>query len=892
MPARTDRDHGLFSPTVGARAAPPDALLVTDLLADLPELVDRLVRCTDADDALDAFLLAAGAVQIVEDHLQRDVLSLRRAGGMLGGGPRHLAGLLAEGLETVRRLPPGNRRALRWCEQARRVRDLLADAVAAAGAPGERHRDAYAPGPTGLQLTVRRLAAEAGDLPPALRSELLRMPSCFRSFDLAPADMGALAERLLARPDRAVGGCVIVGIRTSGSYLAPLVAAELRRRGTPASALTVRPSRLLLPGDGHRLRTAVAAGATVAVVDDPPNTGSAYRKTIALLARHGAPRPVLLLPLFGDDPPAGLTALPAETLPYRHWAVHRQLDPAAVRAALAELLGLPAPLLTVRQLSPTPSSGERGHLAVTYAVDVDGRSRLVEVAGSGQGYLGRHAIAVAAALSGLVAPTYGFRDGLVYRATPAPEQRLTAPTAADAAEIARHVHTRAAALPAVTDRSLRMNGQQPVWELAARLTARGFGRAGLLLRQPVLDPAARRLCRPDRPSVIDGATSLSHWYRDGDGRLRKTDPDTKAFANTDRASYDARYDLAGAAPGGPDDDIDEALRAGPAGGAEAYLLYELVHLQDPITGRPADAAACSRAVRRYLTRLYPAPPVAAGPLCALDLDGVVESDALGFPITTPTALRAVHALSRHGFRPVPVTGRSLPDVWARCAAYGLAGGVAEYGAVAYRHDTATTVSLLGPDRLAVLDRLRIALRARPGVSVDDAYRHSVRVRRAGGGPVSAHDVDGAVAEAGADPRGLRVITGAHQTDIVDAGTGKLAGVHALVDLLGGPVEFAVGDSAEDLPMLTAAWRGYAPGNASQEIRAAGVRVLRPHYARGLAAAVGRVIGHRPGACRQCAAPRPKSADARLLLAILDVQAGGRRGLGMAAARAVAARFAR
>ena len=78
---------------------------------------------------LDAFLFAAGAVQIAEDHVQRDLLSVRRSAGYFGGPIALPLTAVARSVDTTRRLRPAHRRALTWCAQAAAVRDALADAV-------------------------------------------------------------------------------------------------------------------------------------------------------------------------------------------------------------------------------------------------------------------------------------------------------------------------------------------------------------------------------------------------------------------------------------------------------------------------------------------------------------------------------------------------------------------------------------------------------------------------------------------------------------------------------------------------------------------------------------------------------------------------------------------
>ena len=96
---------------------------------------------------------------------------------------------------------------------------------------------------------------------------------------------------------------VVVGIRTSGSYLAPLCAAFLKRRGfQDVIALTMRPDRGISRSDLKVLQAAIRQNGLVLVVDDPPVTGSSYVKVIEEIERAGVPSVsvVLIVPLFGS----------------------------------------------------------------------------------------------------------------------------------------------------------------------------------------------------------------------------------------------------------------------------------------------------------------------------------------------------------------------------------------------------------------------------------------------------------------------------------------------------------------------------------------------------------------------------------------------------------------
>ncbi len=140
------------------------------------------------------------------------------------------------------------------------------------------------------------------------------------------------------------------------------------------------------------------------------------------------------------------------------------------------------------------------------------------------------------------------------------------------------------------------------------------------------------------------------------------------------------------------------------------------------------------------------------------------------------------------------------------------------------------------------------------------------------------------------------IPGEYQTDFATAGVSKDRALRVLLDRLDGagrvrqdpaqPLELAVGDGQADVGMLRLARLGIAPANADEVMRRSGATLVRRSYQAGLGEAVGRLVGHRPGACPTCQLPE-LAPDARGLFALLSVQEGGRQGapsrlLGLAA----------
>jgi hydroxymethylpyrimidine pyrophosphatase-like HAD family hydrolase len=250
-------------------------------------------------------------------------------------------------------------------------------------------------------------------------------------------------------------------------------------------------------------------------------------------------------------------------------------------------------------------------------------------------------------------------------------------------------------------------------------------------------------------------------------------------------------------------------------------------------------------------------------------------------MTSVAGAAALRALHEHGYQPVVVTGRSLPEVRERCLHYRLAGGVAEYGAAIHIATGDRDAELLTGAERRTLAALRSALERSPGVFVDSGFQLAVRAyrldskgRRHG---LGEEQVRAALAEV----RGqrLRAMQGQGQTDFMVDGVTKATGLAALARELGMPTNgrawlaMAVGDAGPDLPMLELAEQAYAPANAQPEVRAAGIEVLSRPYQAGLEQATARLLGHRPGHCPTCRLPDlpPRS---RLLLALLRTPPGG------------------
>lgn len=781
------------------------------LLRSLDELSALLLETLAGGFTLDAFLLAAGMHQVVADELHPDPLRLDESATFLDSRIVRLAGQAAQ----VLRRPFLNRAARRCERQLAGLVDLLAGAVMRSEQPGE---DAL------------RAAAAVADtvesLPARIRAAVLRLPACFHDFDQRPEDVARLAAEVAGRLERSER-LVVLGVRTSGSYLAPLHAACLRGLGFEhVAVVTARPGRRFLP-----VERAVLRGADrVLVVDDPPGSGASLARVIRDLDA-----PVLLvLQLFdGQELPEPLACHESVCLPWDEWAIHSLLRPAGADEVLGAL------------------AAGRDHARALFRVD----GRVVLASGIGLGYFAGAAGVAAERLAGFLPRVLGTADGVLWREWLPEDDRADDPGA-----VAAYIAARAEALPVREDFALRQAGEFPAWEVAANLLTRAFGRAGPVAKLLGVDAAARRLLRIERPSLPDGWTGAGQWFSAG-----KVGFFERAHWHLGMAGFDPVNDLAGAAAGRDPEFVSALLGAYGQVEPEKLLLYELAHLWTHERLHPDDRGQARRAqgaaVRRYVGRRFldDVAVSADGPVAALDLDGVLETEHLGFPSTTRSGALALRALVAGGYRPVLASGRSAVDVADRCADYGLPGGVAEYGAALVLGGEVR--SLLAPEAAEALAHARELL---AGVDLDPLYRHSIRAR----------GLDAATVARVASECSLRAVPGDSQVDFVPSGIDKATGLAELLAELDAPgLAFAVGDTASDLPMLALAARGAAPGHAARAL--APYRVRRPYQA-GLLEAVEGLLGR---SCDERLDP-----DAELLLTILSAQERGGRGIPGAALR--------
>lgn len=880
------------------------------------------------------FLLSCALADSVDDYLAGDGYDFSRAAAVLPGIHRLVR--VADTVLAAARAARGWRfeRLRRWREEwdaavhAFTVASLSPDA-----GPGE-----LGPASTGLVALLDR------PLPAGLLRRRIGVPAAFRSQDLALEDIRELTLRFTdALPDRS-RPVLVVGLRTAGSYFAPLVRAVLARRGyADVESLTLRPKSGLFRQEQAALIRGAGRDALALVVDEPPKSGATLCRVVEALRRSGLSddRIVVLVPVHPKcrDWKNGFEALPLTgtrllTLEPEAWHKERGLATAGVEERLqsyfrargysrCSVVASPAAEQFNRQLASGSDEKFHTRLKRVHAVSLltaDGRAewRYILVKSVGWGWLGYHAFLAAEALAEFVPPVLGLRDGLLYtewlppsRSTPEREREaLPERLAAYVAARRRGLALDRDPAPDLERRYLK--GTE--WLASALSGAYGWKPAAALERTRLQEALRRTPC--PAPTLIDGRMSPREWIQ-GPSAILKTDFEHHGMGKTELNLTDPAYDLAEAIlqfrlSAEEERRLLRSYRESSGDGnvEERLFLFKLlagtVALQNAIGGLgdvrlrarheefhlgyvEATEFLIGEAARACGIACGPRPaPRWRSPLVVLDVDGVLDKQLFGFPTTTAAGIEALRLLHAHGAAVALNTARTLEQVRVYCRAYGLVGGVAEYGAAVWDAMTDRQRVLVTHDSRDQLRCLAEALAKVPGVFLNPNYRHSLRAYAFGRErtfPLPLPLVEGLVSDLGLD---RLVVRQTHvDTTVVASETDKGQGLLALLELAGGKDldTVAIGDSEPDLPMFHVARRSFAPRQVAgrRVAQQLGCRIAARSYQSGLLGAV-RSLLHPEGTCPRCQ-PGPRvsglwpellrAADRHPLASLLRALAGPR-----------------
>jgi hydroxymethylpyrimidine pyrophosphatase-like HAD family hydrolase len=767
-----------------------------------------------------------------------------------------------------------------------------------------------------------------------------RIPAAFHAQDLTHFDIMKLATKFAQIETQRAKPVLVVGLRTAGSYFAPVLRAQLLREGfSDVDSVSIRPKSGVGYWEMLHLKRAAEKKAVAIVIDEPGGTGTTNALGVDCVRRAGIPNEniVLMVPVHPTvldwrEKPGYMRLHRIRMLALEPGEYHKHtlMDPYVVEEHLSGYFKASGYFNTkivespkaddlnrrLRDLSEEKSQNRFKRVYEIHLLKENGQQeiRLILAKSVGWGWLSYHAFYAAEKLTGFVPPVLGLRNGLLFSEWCEHETPL-----------ARHIQKdrlieRSAAYIAARVQQLRL-AEDPTADLAGEARHYGTeklvdylslawgGRAIAGLKRPRLcrDLAAREVpC----PTFIDGRMRQLEWIPTDHCAL-KSDFEQHGLGKYELSIVDPAYDLAEVAlnqqltqneeerlldsyvKATGDSDVRRRLFLNKVQAGTWAMYSNLMNLADQrLAHRHQEfhhrfteawdfltiqsARHCGKLCQRQEQLSWKSPVI------VLDVDGVLDKHAFGFPTTTMAGIKAISLLQSHGFTIALNTARTVTEVKEYCRSYGFAGGVAEYGAWAWDAISGKEVELLSNQDRAQLAELSQRLREIPGVFLNDAYQYSIRAYVYGANgtmPVPTQIIQTLMAKLKVDRLQLRQTS--LDTAITARAIDKGKGLLALKALIGMPLAdvVTVGDTESDLPMFAVSGRSYAPGNMTKcrpVAKAMGCKVVEGKYQVGLLE-IARTIAHPDGGrCSQCdGAEKLHSAKEDIFERLLEVADKGR-----------------
>jgi hydroxymethylpyrimidine pyrophosphatase-like HAD family hydrolase len=865
-------------------AFPTLSEVVQHLARELSRL-DNIPQDWRASEVItNVFLLACAITDTIDDHVLGDTYDFSRISQVVPvakSGIRMLQKVVdgADGLRVA-----SLSKLLRWRQAwAAAITEFLKYSFMVANPDGSGM----------LEQRNRLLALLPPRFPTLLWKRRSKIPAFFRSRDFAPADCLELGEKFSSIFPEREGPAIVIGLRTAGSFLAPLLCAYLRSQQREADWIAVRPRKALARWEQSALQRAAQRKARALIIDESIHSGQTLALAIELFRKAGfGDEDIVVLnpvepafPRWRNSPTfESLQKITILTLEPHERSKQRLLESDAVDRVLGDYFKArgyvnvrvaPVRDPLIRELNrkwqtqvPERVDVRLKRLYEVCLQDAAGHSEIRHVLAKsvGCGWLSYHAFLAGQKLADHAPPILGLRDGILYTEWVANSEHVVLPAPSREAligSVASYVAARTRNL-AVDHRStpdMVREGRHKGFELLAASLSRAYSsRIVAALERPQLEYKLAE--QSSGWSVMtDSKMSPEEWIAVG-SRFLKTDFEHHCHGKNELGMTDPAYDLASAMFHFrfSDDESAQLIRRYVDESGDARVEERLI-FNKLLTGLWAqNLAILGLQNSRLLTRRteFNQQYIAAwnfmvaettkecgklcrrplqlrwsSPLVVTDIDGVLDRMVFGFPSTTAAGIQAISLFHAHGFAVAANTARTLQEVKQYCRSYGFVGGVAEYGAVAWDAISDRELVLVSAESRQQLEEARCALQRLPGIFLNDDYQCSLRAftyRDGRTAPLPSLLVQDLLADLKADR--LRAHHTGLDTAIVARETDKGTGLLALLAHVGLPtVEvLAIGDSEPDLAMFRAAQRSFAPGNVTCEREA---RLIGCHIVDGL-----------------------------------------------------------
>ncbi len=765
-------------------------------------------------------------------------------------------------------------------------------------------------------------------LPEELMDWRMKLNDGFRCQDLTHYDVLTMGERFLEANDKKDEKVVIIGSRTAGSYFAPLLKVHLELNGFEhVDWMTLRPKAGVSRREKERLRRYLQEDARVLLTDDYSNTGYTFKllQNIVKSFGVGPDRIVLLAPIHPAKPDGDLSLSDqTQVITITNADLHktRLMSPELALPVIRELLAAPdiegisvidSPRLKEINGDFERRCGDNFQVRLKHLYELriqyeDGGFAFKKVLAKsvGWGWLGYHAYFTGTRLSDFVPQFAGLRDGIMFMewvdGEPLHEGDVSEETLA---RMVAYLNRRTERLGLDEDPRL----DYPVigwgWLQALRILRRAYGpRIGYIKNSSLMEQLSRSSCQT--PVLTDGRMRPGEWLATKKGLL-KVDFEQHNFGAPEFDVVDPAYDLAitsfefHLARETEEKMIRDYSRS--SGDSTVFdriilfkLLYGTIEMERSLHGllhrkAGSDPEYLNRrniwswnylvfTMNNFCAGLIKAASVSDGKakLFFMDLDGVFDSEVLGFAHTSTSGIKALSLLGNGGYSVVPNTGRSIVHVKNYCSSYGFSGGIAEYGSVIYDAAGDHEISLADAEGMEELDRLRAFIKRSQDIFTDYTYRYAVRAYRYGpDGTEGLTKEEAAGILKAAHLNKLKIVIRQADTYFIAKNVDKGLALTRYLEHFQSDVEEAgaIGDSDEDIPMLKAAAKAFAPENGSAGIKSlaaeGGCSIVSGNRQHGLLSAAERLLG---GANHDSAAliVEPVSADAvhRMILELLTI----------------------
>ena len=741
-----------------------------------------------------------------------------------------------------------------------------------------------------------------------------KIPAFFRSRDFATHDCLELARKFRMDFADSVRPAIVVGLRTAGSFLAPLTCAYLKANGIDARWTAIRPSKGITDGERRELECAASQNCRALIADESVHSGQTLAKTITILRKAGfAEADIVVLnpvePALPDWKSSrllqSLSQIRVVSLePVERYKCRLLNTISTVQALLGEYFKARG-YSDVRIVSggefekmnstwrDRPPERVDDRLKRIYKIHLKSFSgseevRYVLAKSVGWGWLGYHSFIAAQRLARWTPPILGLRDGILFSEWLPQEDRHSSTTLGGTGIVdylAAYVAGRVKHLWLRDDPAFDLASQDrhKGIELLSSYLLRAYGsRVVATAKRPWL---RRRLAEQNQfLSVMTDSRMTTNDWLSGDVP-RKTDFEHHCFGKNELGVTDPAFDLATAMLHFELSNADSKrlieryiLESGDSNVEERLFFNKFLagicaqSLADHDLTQPRLFSRRSEANRQYLSAwnfLVKESVEECGKLCnkpknihwhtplvVADIDGVLDRMVFGLPCTTAAAIKALSLLHAHDFCIAVNTARTLTEVKQYCSAYSFVGGVAEYGAVLWDAISDQERVLVDEESMEQLQRAREAFRRIPGCFLNDDYLYSLRVFTYQNGrtaPIPALVVQDLLAGLGTNR--LRIHHTGLDTAIVAKTTDKGVGLLALLDFVGLPKTdvAAIGDSEPDLAMFRVANRSFAPGNVTcrKEAELLGCSIARSSYQPGLLEIAKRIAHPDGSTCDRC-----------------------------------------